>query len=95
MALRGRGWFAIWLLFFLGVLVVVVTRQTSSVVVATELRAAQEQRAVLEAQRNELAQRLVEMRSRTYLMTRAESLGLRFPVDSEVVLLEMEDIERR
>ena len=56
MKLKGRGWVAVWLLLFLGVLTWVVARQTASHVAATELRGAQERRSSLEAQRAELLQ---------------------------------------
>jgi len=86
---RGRAWVALWLLYFLGVLAVVVARQTSAVVAATELRTLQEERLVLESRRNELLIRIREGRSRASLIPRAEDLGLRLPVDSEIVTLEV------
>lgn len=87
--MRGRAWVALWLLYFLGVLAVVVARQTSAVVAATELRTLQEERLVLESRRNELLIRIREGRSRASLIPRAEDLGLRLPVDSEIVTLEV------
>ncbi len=78
---------AVWLLLFLGVLTWVVARQTASHVAATELRGAQERRSSLEAQRAELLRRITEAGSRAVLVPRAESLGLRLPADSEMVIV--------
>ena len=85
MTLRGRGWVGLWLLIFLVVTAGVVTRQTSAVVAAGELRALQEERQVLEADKNAALRRILEARSRSRLVPRAESLGLRMAADSEVV----------
>ena len=87
MKLRGRGWVAVWLLLFLGVLTWVVFRQTASHVITTELRDAQQQRSALEAQRAELLRRIQDAGSRAVLVPRAESLGLRLPADSEIIIL--------
>ncbi len=87
MKLKGRGWVAVWLVSVLGVLVWVVARQTASHVAATELREVQEQRASLEAQRAELLRRIREVGSRAVLVPRAESLGLRLPADSEIIIV--------
>lgn len=85
MRLRGRFWVAVWLIFFFGVLVVVAARQTASVVAATELRTLQDQRRVMQSERNDLIRRISESRSRVSLIPVAESLGLRRPADTEVV----------
>ncbi len=87
MKLKGRGWVAVWLVSVLGVLMWVVARQTASHVAATELREVQEQRASLEAQRAELLRRIREVGSRAVLVPRAESLGLRLPADSEIIIV--------
>ena len=87
MKLKGRGWVAVWLVSFLGVLTWVVARQTASHVAATELRDAQEQRSSLEAQRAELLRRVREAGSRAALVPRAESLGLHLPADSEMIIV--------
>jgi hypothetical protein len=89
MMVRGRAWVTLWLLYFLAVLAVVVARQTSSVVAASELRTLQEERRILESRRNDLLIRIREGRSRARLIPRAEELGLRLPVDSEIVTLEV------
>jgi hypothetical protein len=91
--LKGRSWVAIWLLFSLGALVWVVSRQTAAHVSATALRAAQERRGGLEGQRAELLRRIQQAGSRAVLVPRAESLGLRLPGDSELVILQVPDRE--
>ncbi len=87
MKLKGRGWVAVWLVSFLGVLAWVVARQTESHLAATALRHAQEQRSSLEAQRAELLRRIREAGSRAVLVPRAESLGLHLPADSEMIIV--------
>lgn len=89
--LRGRSWVAIWLLLALGALVWVASRQTAAHVSATALRAAQERRGGLEGERAELLRRIQEAGSRAILVPRAESLGLRLPADSELVILQVPD----
>lgn len=95
MKLKGRGWVAVWLLMFLAVLTWVVARQTAAHVAATELRGIQQERATLEARRAELLRRIREAESRAVLVPRAESLGLRLPVDSEMVILQVPTREGR
>ena len=87
MKLKGRGWVAVWLVSFLGMLMWVVARQTASHVAATGLREAQEQRSSLEAERAELLRRLRAAGSRAVLVPRAESLGLHLPADSEMIIV--------
>lgn len=87
MRLKGRGWVAVWLASFLGVLTWVVARQTASHVAATELRDVQAQRSSLEAQRADLLRRIRAAGSRAVLVPRAESLGLRLPTASEIVIV--------
>ncbi len=80
---------AVGLFVFLGVLTWVVTRQTSSVVAAANLRQLNLERSTLEAQKTELLRRIREARSRATLIPRAESLGLRLAADSEIVILQI------
>ncbi len=87
MKLKGRGWVAVWLVSFLGVLTWVVARQTASHLAATELRDTQERRSSLEAQRAVLLRRIREAGSRAVLVPRAESLGLHLPADSEMIIV--------
>lgn len=76
-----------WLIFLLGVSAWVVWRQTSSVLIASELRELRSASAALEARRAELVGRAREASGRAVLVPRAESLGLRIPADSELVFL--------
>ncbi len=84
---RGRVWVTLWLVFVLAILAWVVARQTSAVVSAGELDELRNQRSLLEARRAELLRRIREGESRAVLVPRAESLGLRLPADSEIVIL--------
>ena len=84
---RGRVWVALWLLFVLAVLLWVVARQTSAVVAGAELDSLRNHRSLLEARRAELLRRIRQAESRAVLIPRAESLGLRLPADSEIVIL--------
>ncbi|NIN11394.1 MAG: hypothetical protein GTN62_07800 [Gemmatimonadales bacterium] len=78
----------LWLLFVLAVLAWVVARQTSAVVTAGEVEQLRNRRSYLEAERAELLRRIRKAASRAVLVPRAESLGLRLPVDSEIVILQ-------
>ena len=95
MAAKGRHWLLLWLVFALIVLVWVSARQTSGVVLAGTLREVRAQRLAVEAERTALARRLQEAESRAVLIPRAESLGLREAVDSEIINLQPPRSERR
>ena len=84
---RGRVWVTLWLVFVLAILAWVVARQTSAVVSSGELDELRNERSLLEARRAELLRRIREAESRAVLVPRAESLGLRLPADSEIVIL--------
>jgi hypothetical protein len=88
MATKGRYWLLLWLLFALVVLVWVSARQTSAVVLAGALRDVRAKRLAVEAERTALARRLQMAESRAVLIPRAESLGLREAVDSEIINLQ-------
>jgi hypothetical protein len=77
----------VWLVFALGVLAWVNSRQAASVVLARTLQDARAERAAAEAQRTALVRRLREAGSRTVLVPRAEALGLREAADTEIVTL--------
>lgn len=87
MRLKGRHWLAGWLIFFLAILSWVASRQTSAVFAAMELARLREQRTTLEARHGELLRRIRSARSRAVLIPRAQTLGLRLPADSEIVIL--------
>jgi len=91
---RGRFWLVLWLIFALGILAWVNTRQTSSVLLARDLRAARARHAAAEAEWTQLQQRLREAESRSILIPRAERMGLRLPADTEIVTLRVNP-ERR
>lgn len=95
MAIRGRLWVTLWLVFVLAVLAWVVARQTAAHVRAARLNDVRTERSLADAQRAELLRRIREEESRAVLVPRAESLGLRFPNDSEIVILEAQPPERR
>jgi hypothetical protein len=77
----------VWLVFGLGVLLLVVARQTSGFVAVRELNDRRSERAALESERASLQQTIRESQSRRVLVPRAESLGLREPADSEIRIL--------
>ena len=95
MRLKGRMWIAIWLLFAFIVLWWVVTRDTSGFRAATELRNFRNETSVLQSEKAELMRRIREAESRAVLVPRAESMGLRLPADSEIVILQGTEGERR
>ena len=92
---RGRLWVVLWLVFVLGILFWVVARQTSSVMAAAELDSLRVERSDLESQRTELIRRVRQAGSRNVLGERAERMGLRSAVDSEIVILAAPDTLQR
>lgn len=95
MRLKGRIWIAIWLAFSLVVLASVVYRDTAGFKNAGELGNLRNERSVLQADKAELMRRIREAESRAVLIQRAESMGLRLPADSEIVILQATTRERR
>ncbi|MEE8116859.1 MAG: hypothetical protein V3T28_07110 [Gemmatimonadales bacterium] len=95
MAAKGRYWFAVWLAFLLAVLVWVNTRQTSALVAAVDLVEVRTERSAAEAEKAVLLRRIREGGSRAILIPRAESLGLRLPADTEIVILQVPAPEMR
>lgn len=87
MAVKGRHWFALWLLAGLTTLWAIVARYTDAHRLAGELRELRTARATLEGRRTELERRIRTASSRAVLVPRAQRLGLRAPADSEIVLL--------
>jgi hypothetical protein len=85
MRLKGRHWVTFWLLLFLGVTGVVVARQTRALDTARRLRDLRSQRATLEARRADVERRIRTAHTRQVLGPRVQSLGLRFPGDSDFV----------
>jgi len=95
MRLKGRLWIAIWLAFALAIFAWVISRDTSGFQTAGELRDLRNEQSVLQSERAELLRRIREGESRAVLIPRAESLGLRIPADSEIVILQATARERR
>jgi len=83
---------AAWLLGGMLVLAWVVARQSASLDMAGQLRAGQEERSALEAERALLQRRIREAGSRVTLVRRAEDLGLRQPADSDIVFLRVPNL---
>lgn len=88
---RGRLWLAVSLAFALAILAWVVSRQTAAVVDAGRLDSLRIERTILEAQRTELLERIHTAESRAVLGAKAAALGLRAPVDTEIVMLSVDD----
>jgi hypothetical protein len=86
---RGRYWVGLWLAFVLLTMAMVVNRQTSAHVILTSTDSLENLRTSLEAQKAVQLSRIREGLSRASLGPRAEGIGMRFPVDSEIVFLEM------
>jgi hypothetical protein len=83
--LKGRHWLLLWLLLFVAVAAIVVTRQTAAIATAGRLRRLREDRLALEARRADLERRIRDASSRRVLGQRAaQSLGLRQPADTEL-----------
>lgn len=87
MAVRGRFWFALWLLAVLGALWAVAARTTAGLRLARALDETRQRRLQLEGRKSAALRRLGTVQSRATLVPRAEGLGLRLPADSEIVIL--------
>ena len=88
MALKGRHWFALWLVGALAALSLVSWRQTDGLRAARALRETRERRAGLEGRKSELQRRIRTAESRAVLVPQAlHGLRLRQPADTEIILL--------
>jgi hypothetical protein len=86
MNLKGRHWIMLWLVLFLVVTGLVVTRQTSGFEAAKRLNVLREEHRALSARRAELDRQIRSASSRQVLTERgAQALGLHMPSDSELV----------
>lgn len=85
--LKGRHWIGLWLLLFLVVAAVVVTRQRAAILSAGRLAELRDRRTALEASRADLQRRIGRATSREVLVPRMERAGLHLPSDSENVRL--------
>jgi hypothetical protein len=95
MRIKGRVWAGIWLLFAIVVAGWVIARNTSGYVAAGESSDLTDRIEVLRSRKASLTQRIRRAESRAVLVPRAESLGLRLPADSEIVILQTPGYERR
>jgi cell division protein FtsB len=87
MNLKGRHWVLLWLVLFLAVTGIVVTRQTSGIRTARRLGQLRLEHRTLDARRAELERQIREASSRDVLSRHAiEALGLHQPGDSELVV---------
>jgi hypothetical protein len=95
MKFKGRIWFVLWLVFALAVAAWVIARDTAGYTSARTLTELRERRSVLQSRRNDLVSRIRRAESRAVLVPKAESLGLRLPADSEIVILQVPGYEGR
>ncbi len=95
MRIKGRVWFALWIVFAVAVAGAVIARNTSGYVSARELDDIRNRRAVLQATKNDLVGRVRRAESRSVLVPRAEVMGLRLPADSEIVIVQVPGYEER
>jgi hypothetical protein len=87
MNLKGRHWVLLWLVLFLAVTGIVVTRQTSAIRTAQRLGRLRLEHRTLDARRAELERQIREASSRENLGQHGvDALGLHPAGDSEFVL---------
>ncbi|HKV74675.1 MAG TPA: hypothetical protein VJN95_09170 [Gemmatimonadales bacterium] len=86
MTLKGRHWIMLWLVLFLAVTGLVVTRQTDGFETAKRLSALREEHRALAARRAELERQIRSASSRQALTEKGiRGLDLRMPSDSEFI----------
>lgn len=94
--LKGRYWVALWLALFVGIAGLVQWRQTRALAAARELAALQAVHGALEVSKANLARRVHRAKSRAVLVPLAERrLGLRLPLDTEILILQQPKGARR
>jgi hypothetical protein len=86
---NGNGLIRIALAFaaLLGSFSLVVWRQSRALEMLRDLHASRVERAIVEAERAELARRVALLESRGHVVSAAARLGLRVPAASEIVIL--------
>jgi hypothetical protein len=88
MRVRGR-WFVIgWTVVFLGVAGLIVARERGGFEARRALDALATRASALEAIRVDLQGQIATLKSREVLAPKVEARGLRFPSDSEMVVLD-------
>ena len=87
--LKGRHWFALWLMVFLLVSLAVIKRQSAALETSLDLQQLRRARGALEVSRSALVDDIHRSRSRAVLVPLAQQkLGLRLPQDSEITILQ-------
>lgn len=89
---KGRHWFFLWLMLFLGTALAIATRQSKGLATARRLGILQERRIELEGKRTELLRRIGELTSRDVLVPRMEQAGMHLPLESENILITLDSL---
>jgi hypothetical protein len=92
MRLKGRHWFFLWLMLFLGTALAVATRQSEGLSTARRLRILQDRRIELEGRRTELLRGIGKLTSRDLLVPRMEQAGMHLPSESENILITLDSL---
>jgi len=92
MRLKGRHWFFLWLMLFLGTALAIATRQSQGFATARRLSILQERRTELEGKRTELLRQIVQTTSREILVPRMERAGMHLPSESENILITLDSL---
>jgi hypothetical protein len=92
MTVKGRHWFLLWLLLFLGTAVAVVARQGDALRTARRLGELRERRVALEGAREELRRQIRAASSRGVLVPLMERAGLHLPADSENTIVSVDTL---
>jgi hypothetical protein len=92
MKLKGRHWFFLWLMLFLGTALAIATRQSKGLATARRLGILQDHRIELEGKRTELLRRIGELSSRDILVPRMEQAGMHLPSESENILITLDSL---
>ncbi len=92
MRLKGRHWFFLWLMLFLGTALAIATRQSQGFATARRLSILQERRTELEGKRTELLRQIGQTTSREILVPRMERAGMHLPSESENILITLDSL---
>ena len=92
MSLKGRHWFFLWLMLFLGTALAVATRQSKGLATAQRVGVLQNRRIELEGRRTEYLRRIEEITSRDVLVPRMERAGMHLPSESENFLITLDSL---
>lgn len=92
MRLKGRHWFFLWLMLFLGTALTIATRQSEGFATARRLGILQERRTELEGKRTELLRQIGQTTSREILVPRMERAGMHLPSESENILITLDSL---